>query len=130
MNHHIWIFQTKHYIFFINKYLRQIWLSCPSDFDNFKSLIYHMFHAWNVNKESAKNIYKKRRNLLIKCNYTFLVVEPVSHKLLIDVVLKMFDRFIHTFMFLRYAISSGLSLKKAKILKTNVQIKHWNVFIS
>lgn len=42
----------------------------------------------------------------------------------------MFDRFIHTFMFLRYAISSGLSLKKAKILKTNVQIKHWNVFIS
>lgn len=69
-------------------------------------------------------IYIKRRNLLIKCNYTFLVVERVSPKLLIDVVLKMFDRFIHTFMFLRYAIRSGLSLKKAKILKTNVQIKH------
>lgn len=90
------------------------------DFDNFKSLIYYMFYVWNVNKESVKNIYKKRRNFLIKCNYIFFVVELVLFKLFIDVVLKMFDWFIYIFMFLWYVISFGLLLKKVKILKINV----------
>lgn len=80
-----------------------------------------MFHSWNVNKETAKNV--KKRNLLTKCNHTFLVVDRVSLKLIIAVVLKKFDRFIQTFMFLRYAFSSELSLKKSKTINNKCRNK-------
>lgn len=72
----------------------------------------------------------RKKNVLTKCNPSFLVVETASLTITIIVVLEMFDRLIQTFMFLRYAISSELSLEKAIIIKKKVSMRYSILFTS